>query len=70
VKVSVVVPFTRMACVPKALMIVGGPIAASASVSVALLSAIAASTAVPGAKMVAVFTSVPVAFGETEHAAV
>ena len=38
--------------------------------SVALLSAMLASTAVPGAKTAAVFTSVPVAAGETAQVAV
>ena len=69
VNVSVVVPLTKMASVPKALAIVGG-IAVSVTSLVALLSAMLASTAVPGAKMVAVFTSVPVAAGETAQVAV
>ena len=65
VNVNVVVSPTGMNSIPKALSIVGGAM----SVLVALLLLMSASTAVPGAKMAAVFTSVPVA-GATAQVAV
>ena len=68
VNVSVVVPPTEMASGAKALSIVGGAMIVTSAL--ARLLRMPASTAVPGAKMAAVFTSVPLASGETAQVAV
>jgi hypothetical protein len=69
VNVRAVVPPTRTPGFAKAFAIVGG-IATTVTSVVALLLMMFASTAVPGVKIVAVLTIVPVAAAEIAHVAV